>query len=86
MVNASSEQERSAVNGMSYQKRDLPQNANSALIVTITPEDFPGNGVLAGVEFQKKLEEKAYELGNGKIPVQRYEDFSRHVPTTAFAL
>ena len=68
---------------MSYQKRDS-QNANSALIVTVTPEDFPDNGVLAGVEFQKKLEEKAYELGKGKIPVQRYEDFSRHVPTTAF--
>lgn len=83
VVNASSEQGRLAVNGMSYQKRDS-QNANSALIVTVTPEDFPGNGVLAGVEFQKKLEEKAYELGKGKIPVQRYEDFCMHVPTTAF--
>lgn len=84
VVNASSEQGRLAVNGMSYQKRDS-QNANSALIVTVTPEDFPDRDVLAGVEFQRTLEEKAYALGNGKIPVQRYEDFREHVPTTAFA-
>lgn len=80
VVNASSEKGRLAVNGMSYQKRDS-SNANSALIVTVTPEDFESKDVLAGVEFQRKLEEKAYELGDGKIPVQRYEDFCRDVPT-----
>ena len=55
---------------MSYHDRDS-QNANSALIVTVTPEDFQGEGPLAGVEFQRRLEEKAYKLGNGKIPLQK---------------
>lgn len=80
VVNASSEQGRLAVNGMSYQKRDS-QNANSALIVSVTPEDFPDGGVLAGVEFQRKLEEAAFALGKGKIPVQRYEDFCKNTET-----
>ena len=51
------------------------ENANSALIVTVTPDDFPGQGPLSGVEFQRRLEEKAYECGGGKIPVQLYGDF-----------
>ena len=72
VVNASSEPGRLAVNGMSYHDRDS-QNANSALIVTVTPEDFRGEGPLAGVEFQRQLEEQAYELGKGKIPLQLME-------------
>lgn len=74
VVNASSEEGRVAVNGMSYSKRDS-SNANSAIIVTVTPDDFPGDGPLAGVRFQRSLEEKAYALGKGAIPVQYYEDF-----------
>ena len=74
VVNASSEPGRLAVNGMSYHARD-GKNANSALIVTVKPEDFGGEGSLAGVSFQQRLEEKAYELGQGKIPVQLYGDF-----------
>lgn len=74
VVNASSEEGRLAVNGMSYHARD-GENANSAIIVTVTPEDFKDSGPLAGMEFQRKLEEKAYQAGRGKIPVQRYEDF-----------
>ena len=77
VVNASSEPGRLAVNGMSYHDRDS-QNANSALIVTVTPEDFLGEGPLAGVEFQRQLEEKAYELGKGKIPLQLYGDFCKN--------
>ena len=77
VVNASSEQGRLAVNGMSYQDRGSV-NANSALIVTVTPEDFPGEDILSGMEFQRKLEEKAYRLGKGKIPVQLYEDFCKN--------
>ena len=50
-------------------------NANSALIVTVTPEDFSGDGPLAGVEFQRKLEALAFQAGGGRIPVQLYEDF-----------
>ncbi len=74
MVNASSEEERLAVNGMSYHRRD-GKNANSAVIVTVTPEDFEGSGPLSGVAFQRQLEEKAYLLGKGKIPQQLFGDF-----------
>lgn len=70
VVNASSEEGRLAVNGMSYSGRD-GKNANSAVIVSVTPEDFPGDGPLSGIAFQRELEEKAYRLGNGSIPVQR---------------
>ncbi len=74
VVNASSEPGRLAVNGMSYSGRD-GSNANSAIIVSVTPEDYGGNprtDPLAGVAFQQRLEEKAYELGRGAVPVQRY--------------
>ena len=74
VVNASSEASRLAVNGMSYYRRDSA-NANSAIIVSVTPADFPGDGPLSGVAFQRKLEEKAYEIGDGKIPQQLYGDF-----------
>ena len=82
VVNVSSEPGRLAVNGMSYHDRDS-RNANSALIVTVTPEDFQEEGPLAGVEFQRRLEEKAYDLGKGKIPLQLYGDFRRNRETAA---
>lgn len=78
VVNASSEEGRLAVNGMSYSGRDS-ENANSAIIITVNPKDFGSDDVLAGVEFQRKLEEKAYVLGGGKIPVEYYEDFKKAV-------
>ena len=83
VVNASSEPERLAVNGMSYSGRD-GDNANSAIIVSVTPEDYGADGLLqdtsadsetnplAGVEFQRRLEERAFLLGQGDVPVQRY--------------
>lgn len=74
VVNASSEKNLLAVNGMSYHGR-AGINANSALIATVTPEDFGGDGPLAGVEFQRRLEALAYQAGGGRIPVQLYEDF-----------
>ena len=52
VVNASSEEGMLAVNGMSYQARDS-KNANSALIVTVSPEDFPEEGVLGGLLFRE---------------------------------
>lgn len=61
VVNASSEQGLLAVNGMSYQARD-GENANSALIVTVTPEDFPEEGALGGIAFQRDLEKKPGNL------------------------
>ncbi len=76
VVPSSSEKNRLVVNGMSYYKRDL-ENANSAVLVNVYPEDFEGNNPLAGIEFQRKLEEKAYELGGGDYiaPVQLVGDF-----------
>lgn len=74
VVNASSEQGRLVVNGMSYSGRK-GCNANSAIIVSVTPEDYEGEGPLAGVWFQRRLEEKAFEAGQGAIPVERYSDY-----------
>lgn len=63
-------------NGMSTFSRD-GQNANSALLVNITPNDFLGKSPLEGIYFQKELEEKAFNLGgkNYFAPIQRVEDF-----------
>lgn len=74
VVNASSEEGRTAVNGMSYSGRS-GENANSAIIVSVTPEDFGSDHPLAGIDFQRSLEERAFEIGGGKIPVQKYGDF-----------
>ena len=79
VVNASSEAGCLAVNGMSNYDR-AEKNANSAIVVTVKPEDFSCLGhtddsPLAGVEFQRKLERLAYRAGNGYIPAQLYEDF-----------
>ncbi len=76
VVNASSEEGQIATNGMSYSARD-GKNANSAIIVTVTPDDFGAEGPLAGVQFQRSLEKKAFELGKGKVPQQLFGDFER---------
>lgn len=82
VVNASSEEGRTAVNGMSYSGRN-GENANSAIIVSVTPEDFGSEHPLAGVEFQRQLEKRAYDLGKGKIPVQRYGSFKENTERMA---
>ena len=82
VVNASSEKERIAVNGMSYSGRN-GDNANSAIIVTVTPEDF-GSNILDGMHFQRRLENLAWREGNGKIPVQLYGDFKNNRISTGF--
>ncbi|SDB09170.1 NAD(P)/FAD-dependent oxidoreductase [Eubacterium oxidoreducens] len=76
VVNASSQTNMLAVNGMSYAKRD-GKNANSAIIVSVTPEDFSAYkaGALSGVCFQEDMERKAFEAANGAIPQQLYKDF-----------
>lgn len=81
VVNASSEPGRLVVNGMSDYDR-AGRNANSAIVVTVSPEDFGGQGVLAGIEFQRRLEKAAYEQGQGKIPVQLWGDYLKNVPST----
>ena len=73
VVNASSEANRLCINGMSYSKRDSGI-ANSALIVTVNESDYGAN-LFDGVKFQRVLEEKAYELGNGLIPTETYGDY-----------
>lgn len=83
VVDASSEPKRLAINGMSNHDR-AGDNANSALIVTVTPDDFPVPGALGGVAFQRKLEEAAYRCGSGKIPVQLYGDFAQNRISTGF--
>lgn len=82
VVNASSEPGRLAVNGMSYQARDS-KNANSALIVTVSPSDFPDKTTLGGIAFQRELEQKAWELGEGRIPVQLFGDFKKNQASTS---
>ncbi len=78
VVNASSEEGMIAVNGMSYSGRDSGC-ANSAIIFTVGPSDYVSDHPLAGVEFQRDIEKKAYELGKGNIPVQEYSCFKRNV-------
>lgn len=68
MINASSSPEHLVVNGMSYHARDAV-NANSALLVTLNPEDFPSmsseHAVLAGMAWQEALERAAYQSALG---------------------
>lgn len=80
VVNASSETGGLCVNGMSYSDRS-GENANSAVIVSVTPDDFKDRDPLAGIRFQRELEKKAYELNKGAIPIQRYEDYEMNRPT-----
>jgi len=74
VVNASSEEGALAVNGMSYHNR-AGKNANSAVVVTVNPADFGTGHPLAGMAFQRQLEQKAFQIGKGKIPVQLFADF-----------
>ncbi len=76
VVNASSELGYVAVNGMSNYKRD-EVNANSAIVVTIQPEDFGSGDPLSGIEFQRKIEKAAYQAGKGSVPVQLFGDLLR---------
>ena len=83
VVAAASEAGRAVTNGMSLYARD-GENCNGGLLVSVTPEDFPGSGPLAGIAFQRSLEERAYAAGGGGFaaPAQRVEDFLAHRPST----
>ncbi len=73
VVNASSEPGHLAVNGMSNYLRN-EANANSAIVVTVQPEDFGAEGPLAGIAFQRRWEQAAYQAGKGAVPVQLFGD------------
>ena len=73
VVNASSEENRLVVNGMSYSGRDST-TANSAIVVSIYPRDY-GTDLFDGVKFQEELESKAFNIGKGSVPIQLYKDF-----------
>ena len=83
VVAATSEEGHVVTNGMSQYSRN-DRNANSGIVVGITPADFPGD-VLAGVKFQRKWEARAFELGgrNYRAPGQRVGDFLAQRPSTS---
>lgn len=76
VVNASSEEGRMCVNGMSYHDR-MADNSNSAIVVNVTSEDYVSDHPLAGMYFQRHWEEQAYAAGRGNVPVQRFDDFKQ---------
>jgi uncharacterized protein len=83
VVAATSEPNRVVTNGMSQYSR-AERNANAGIVVGITPEDYPG-GPLAGIDFQRRWESRAFELGGGGYlaPGQRVEDFLAGRPSTS---
>lgn len=82
VVNASSERGGICTNGMSNFLRN-GKNANSALLVGVEPSDFPSSHPLAGVEFQRKIERRAFEIAGGySAPSQTVGDFLKHRPSS----
>ncbi len=76
VINASSDHGMMVVNGMSYSHRSSPYS-NAALVVSCHTDDYPSTSPLAGLEFQKKIERKAYEAGGGRweVPAQNLMEF-----------
>lgn len=85
VVPSTSEENAVVTNGMSYFARD-GENANSALLVGVNPEDFEGIHPLRGMYFQRELEHKAFEVGGNNYcaPAQRVEDFLEKRKTTSW--
>ena len=83
VVATASEEGRVVTNGMSYADRG-GENANAALLVTLHPKDFPGEGPLAGMYWQRAIEEAAFRAGGGNYhaPAQRAGDFLAGRPST----
>ncbi len=82
VVAATSEPGQLVTNGMSQYSRN-ERNANAAIVVDITPDDYPGHP-LAGIALQRQLEQKAFELGgaNYNAPCQLVGDFLKGKPST----
>ncbi len=82
VVAAASEEGRIVTNGMSYADRD-GENANAALLVTVKPEEFPCEGILGGMHWQRQIEEAAYRVsGSYRAPAQKVGDFLNGTPST----
>ena len=82
VVAAASEEGGVVTNGMSYADRD-GENANAALLVTLNPVDFPYEGVLGGVKWQREIEQRAFAVsGSYRAPAQLAGDFLDKKPST----
>lgn len=82
VVNSSCEEDHLIINGMSNHSRDSG-NANSAIVVTVGPDDF-GTNPMSAIEYQRILEAKAYNAGKGKIPTQLFGDYLNNVKSNHF--
>ena len=82
VVAATSEEEKVVTNGMSYADRD-GENANAALLVTLNPQDFPSDDVLAGMYWQEEIEKTAFKAGGSNYfaPAQTVGDFLAKRPS-----
>ena len=81
VVAAASEESRVVTNGMSYADRD-GENANAALLVTVNPAEFPYEGALGGMHWQREIEEAAYQIsGSYRAPAQKVGDFLANRPS-----
>ena len=80
---ATSEDGGVVTNGMSESKRD-GDNANSAVLVNVMPEDFGSDHPLAGMYYQREIEQKAYQIGgkNYHAPLQLLGDFLQNKVST----
>ena len=83
VVNASSEEGRLVVNGMSYSGRGSA-NANSAIVISVGEREFDKNDPLSGMRYQHRLEERAFQLCGGKIPQQLFGDFRKGRVSTGY--
>ena len=85
VIGAASEENGVVTNGMSYHARN-GDNANSAVLVSVYPEDFKNEHPLAGVSFQREIENKAYFIKNEgyQAPCQRFGDFKNNNTSNQF--
>ena len=81
VVAAASEEGGVVTNGMSNADRD-GENANAALLVTVNPEEFPFEGPLGGMYWQRQIEQAAYAVGGYRAPAQLVGDFLKGIPST----
>ena len=82
VVPAMSEENQIVTNGMSYHSRD-GKNANSAVLVSVSEEDYASSHPLAGMDYQENLERQAFSKGKGKFVCSKVGDFLKGKPTTS---